>query len=183
MVDAPPYGQLAYEFPEYDVSTLPAIPDWLHPVHWHNDTCPSWSTSTEGNGVEVYIECQNPDDREIPEWPRYNVLPPHDTDTNRPSLIFSEDWQPILAYLESIKEAEQTGPGIAAARVFYWAERIGMGFHPDTRGADYIVEDGSPSFSAEEAEVYDSDMSYGLAMLPDIYETGLEAFKKLGFMD
>lgn len=46
-------GTLAHEFPDYDPTWLPEIPDHWKSTHWHNDTCPSWEVS---EGFRVFID-------------------------------------------------------------------------------------------------------------------------------
>jgi hypothetical protein len=54
-----------------------------------------------------------------------------------------------------------------------WAEQLGLGFHPDTRGADYVEADGSPTLTADEAAQYDADMEAVFDRTIDPYEVGL----------
>jgi len=70
----------------------------------------------------------------------------------------------------------QSDPTKIAAEISRkWAERIGMGYHPDTRGADYVT-----AFSAKDRTEYDADMEtlFGLTGI-DPYEYGLEAMRDL----
>ena len=37
-----------------------------------------------------------------------------------------------------------------------WRNQIGLGFHPDTRGADYVRQDGTRLFARDEASEHDA---------------------------
>ena len=56
-----------------------------------------------------------------------------------------------------------------------WAARLGLGFHPDTRGADY-----RPELSAEDCADYDSDMETLFGFGGDPYAFGVEAMERAG---
>lgn len=56
-----------------------------------------------------------------------------------------------------------------------WAVRIGLGFHPDTRGADY-----SPALSPDQVTEYDADMERLFKLAPDPYEVALTAGETWG---
>ena len=51
------------------------------------------------------------------------------------------------------------------ALVEKWFSRLGYGFHPDTRGADYYNEAGERSLSAQEALEYEADMDYAFELI------------------
>ena len=59
-----------------------------------------------------------------------------------------------------------------------WVQHIGIGFHPDTRGADY-----EPPLTAGEAKQYDLDMLFCQLVLQDPYAAGLRAMKDAGLLD
>lgn len=60
-----------------------------------------------------------------------------------------------------------------------WVKIIGGGFHPDTRGKDYVWfnSDGKPLLSDEVAAEYDGDMDRLFAIAADPYETAIEAMR------
>lgn len=58
-----------------------------------------------------------------------------------------------------------------------WAARIGVGFHPDTRGVDYV-----PPLAAAEAAEYDADMDALFALPGDPYEAALTAMEDAGLL-
>lgn len=56
-----------------------------------------------------------------------------------------------------------------------WIKRIGCGFHPDTRGADY-----SPAMEAVEVAEYDADMDRLFGAAADPYECAVMAMADAG---
>ena len=54
-----------------------------------------------------------------------------------------------------------------------WVGRLGLGFHPDTRGANY-----SPALSANEIREYDADMDRLFQSADDPYEAAARAMKE-----
>jgi hypothetical protein len=56
-----------------------------------------------------------------------------------------------------------------------WVRRLGVGFHPDTRGKDY-----SPKMDPAEIKEYDADMTALFAVAADPYECGLMAMADAG---
>ncbi len=59
-----------------------------------------------------------------------------------------------------------------------WARKIGLGFHPDTRGADYV-----PALSAADAAEYDRNIAELFALPGCPYARGLAAFERLGLIE
>jgi deferrochelatase/peroxidase EfeB len=55
--------------------------------------------------------------------------------------------------------------------VRYWLNRCGAGFHPDNIGKDYTT------FTAEEIDQYDSDMSLLFTICADPYALAVEIMK------
>lgn len=58
-----------------------------------------------------------------------------------------------------------------------WVARLGGGFHPDTRGADY-----SPPFDPDEIIEYDADMERLFETAADPYECGVMAMADAGLI-
>jgi hypothetical protein len=80
---------ITHEFPDYDVSTLPAIPDeWLD-TSWHNDTCPSWQVGP----YRVSIDYADPSEREFDNTERFLVSLEQDC------LLATNNWQEVLDYV------------------------------------------------------------------------------------
>lgn len=82
--------RITTEFPQYDISTLPALPSTWVDVSWHNDSCPSW----QAGSVFVYISEENPDDREVVGGERYWVCDDHGT-----TLLSTDDWSEVLNFV------------------------------------------------------------------------------------
>lgn len=92
------YDILAREFPKFDQSTLPSIPDtWLE-NSWRNDTCPSFiSGDPEGKHYHIFIDYQDTKDRELGDCcPRFSVCV-EDGDGSVATYFESDDWSEILA--------------------------------------------------------------------------------------
>lgn len=70
-------------------------------------------------------------------------------------------------------ERQMTDPHAICAK---WCRRIGVGFHPDTRGKDY-----SPAMEADEIKEYDADMKALFKVAADPYECALMAMADAGF--
>jgi len=81
-----------YAFPEYDMTTLPAIPTMWIDVSYRNDVCPSWIA----NEFHIFVDWPKPEEREYPEMERYTVL---ERETGG-SLLQSDDWQEILDFVK-----------------------------------------------------------------------------------
>jgi hypothetical protein len=59
------------EFPDFDPTTMPAIPaDW-EDISWHNDACPSFKTP---NGYTVWIDYADETQREFNAGERFGIL-------------------------------------------------------------------------------------------------------------
>ena len=63
-----------------------------------------------------------------------------------------------------------------------WVSRLGMGFHPDTRGVDYADATGKRSLSNLEAREYESDIDEAFEMMgaAGVYGYALDCLHKLG---
>lgn len=83
-------------FPDYDVTTLPPIPDnWLG-VSWKNDACPSWVDPTQR--FQIYVDYEKVEDREGEEGDRFHVLAYDDPDGTI-ELLDSNDWLEVLEFV------------------------------------------------------------------------------------
>ena len=56
---------------------------------WHNDACPSFSTQSDGYGRRIFVEMPKAENRENPDWPRYNVM--DDDETGRSDTVYYGD--------------------------------------------------------------------------------------------
>lgn len=65
-------------------------------------------------------------------------------------------------------------------QLMLWLAEIGLGFHPDTPGNDYVTQDGATLFTEEQAGEYDLkiqqcfDVCNELGL--DFYEMALDLF-------
>jgi hypothetical protein len=66
-----------------------------------------------------------------------------------------------------------------------WAETaIGVGFHPDSSGREYLAwgtrrRDGVPLLTGKTLARFDEGLTAAHRLLPDIYETSMDIFKEL----
>jgi len=91
-IDGIHFALMAKEFPEFDQSTLPAIPtDWID-NSWHNDASPSFVI--EAARVQVFINEANESEREI-AGERFHVLSTDDATLDH-DLLSTNDWQEVL---------------------------------------------------------------------------------------
>ena len=60
-------------------------------------------------------------------------------------------------------------PAEAEAFLRWCCAEIGVGFHPDTRFGDYVVDGGVPAFDSAEAARLDRLMAETFFVLPDPY--------------
>jgi hypothetical protein len=58
----------------------------------------------------------------------------------------------------------------------HWVSHFGLGFHPDTRGADYVDGDGNPSLT--EAARYDAEMERLFGLCAE----GVAAMRRAGLL-
>jgi hypothetical protein len=69
--------------------------------------------------------------------------------------------------------------GESATRFVKWCvEQLGLGFHPDTRFAEYVEEDGSPVFTPEQARQLDELTEKAFNFI-DPYDVGMSEFERL----
>ncbi len=167
---------IAREFPDFDCATLPAdIPEFMIAQPWHNEACPSWRT--EGDQLELWIDFADPAQREFPEAEgRFLVQTRFEgADDRHTILYYGDDWEAAKAAL-----LRQQDPAT------FWAAKLGLGFHPDTRGEEYVSADlvsqeRAPLFSEDEAKAYDADMERAFA-LGDPYDVALKEWARLGLI-
>ncbi len=162
------HKQVAREFPDFDLATLPHIPDGFESTAWHNESCPTWhegdSTSSPKQG-DLMLAIDYADDarRECPGGERFNL---HMYDgAGSPEYIFgSDDWAAIET---------------AVAYVRY-VRHLGLGFHVDTRGPDYVMDhDGARVFSDDEAAEYDR-VVYEAHGIADPFELAFTVWRIMG---
>lgn len=81
---------ISVEFPDFPQSSLPTIPSEWECTAWHNDACPSWSTS---KGHHVFVDYPETSEREFPESGRFTVS---DID-NGDVLYHGDDWNEVIS--------------------------------------------------------------------------------------
>lgn len=96
------YDNLAKEFPTYDQTALPAIPEGFEDVSWHNDTCPMFQH--DGAGLALFIDFRDRKDREFQERDRFAVKRMTMGEdgwelTDEGEYFASDDWAVICAYI------------------------------------------------------------------------------------
>lgn len=166
-----PLPDIAVEFRDFDVSTMPGeIPAGFEASHWHNEACPSWSHPDLG--LQVWIDYADVTMREFPDGRRFTLeyMPGDVDDSRRMVLAWSDDWAVVLATLRDLD---------ASMIASKWVKRFGLGFHPDTRGVDYVDAAGVRCLSDVEAAEYEVDIDT-LHGLCDPYEAGLRAMDAAG---
>jgi len=84
------------EFPDFDPSWLPAIPEEWVDISWHNDACPSFKTTCDRI---VFIDYPNKKDREIPTTTRFTVTAATEDDESM-VLFMSDDWAKVIEFIE-----------------------------------------------------------------------------------
>lgn len=82
-------------FPDYNLSTLPAIPTDWQDASWVNDVCPSWQS---GN-LMVFIDYEKMEDREMDIEERYRVSDYETSDL----YLATNDWQAVLDYVKTFE--------------------------------------------------------------------------------
>ncbi|EGL63637.1 hypothetical protein AGRO_3706 [Agrobacterium sp. ATCC 31749] len=87
------FSNLAREFPDFDLSTLPAIPDDWQDISWHNDTCPSFEVLPQWH---VYVDYADTVLREFPDSPTRFSLQAVRADGEFFTLVDTNDWQAVL---------------------------------------------------------------------------------------
>lgn len=85
------------EFGDFDPATMPAIPDGWTDQSWHNDACPCFNT---GRGLVVFVDYADASLREIQEdYPRFSVQADPEVHDHNESLLETDDWSEVLAYV------------------------------------------------------------------------------------
>lgn len=173
----PPYGTLAHEFPNFDPATLPEIPAGFFPAHWHNEICPRWQFGEDAETANpiLWIEDADPEKREFHDGKRFMLHwlanPP---DSNEEWCVeYTDDWQQILSALADLPAR------VIAAK---WVQRFRLGFHPDTRGRDYVFPNKLRCLTDAEADEYDADVERLFSLPGDPYQHGLDAMRAAGLL-
>ncbi len=112
------FPQLAVEHPNFDLATLPAIPEGWTDTSWRNDACPSFDTPS---GVRVYVDYADPKQRDnegLARFGAYYEAPDAQSSTDRVDVYEGEDWDALLAAVEAFtppcRQHTDTGRGVCA---------------------------------------------------------------------
>jgi hypothetical protein len=90
----PSIANLVTAFPDYDVDTLPLIPDDWTDVSYVNDACPCFETSVQN--LYVFVDYAKPEDREHPGLPRFGLMFIGGSEVEGSGLS-TDDWLEVLA--------------------------------------------------------------------------------------
>lgn len=162
---------LKREFPDFDLASLPAIPDGFECTAWHHDTCPTWHEGQTANEPKrgmlmLLVDFAEPNMREFPEAKRFG-LQMYADDSSAVSLAESDDWAVIEAWVRLVRAIRKT---------------FGLGFHPDTRGQDYVNQGGGRSLTDAEADQYNRDLDT-VGRDHDVYLVGMRIWQALGLLE
>lgn len=88
------------EFPDFDPTTMPSIPEGFADVSWHNDACPSFHNKAIGLVLFVdYVDARN---REFPETPRFLLCACDAEGAPEDTLLASEYWAEVVDALSEV---------------------------------------------------------------------------------
>ena len=171
----------------FDPATMPEIPAGFEDRSWHNDGCPSFvhensaslsaltsPTLTFEKAVKMARASScialSPTARgtmnhflkpaigkPLPKASlaaEYIALIGYDPFEDEPTETVDGVRERLASYKEARAEDEKPLRAIAAK----WVAKFGLGFHPDTRGADYVDSAGACCLTDAEAAEYDADM-------------------------
>lgn len=97
------YSLTAREFPDFDLVTMPTVPEHWSETSWHNDTCPSFQPC---EGLRVFVDYA---DQSLSEWcempadqyRRFNVQRDRPEGWSDDDELYSgNDWNEALAAVE-----------------------------------------------------------------------------------
>lgn len=88
------FPKLREEFPDFDVATLPDIPDGLVDMSWRNDSCPVFELMRgDLSFLAVYVDFADPQAREFPEMERFSI---HRLDgEDNLCVLTTDDWSSV----------------------------------------------------------------------------------------
>lgn len=159
---------LEREFPDFDRSTLPRLPEGFTCAAWHNDSCPLWyegDPAVQDPGkLMLAVDFADPDLREFPDSERFSLHMFRKEGGGPRLVISSDDWEVV----------ENT------VRFIRYVRDLKLGFHVDTPGADYVNLDGARTFTEEEATRLDLTIE-GLRM--DAYELTFAVWRTYGLIE
>lgn len=95
------FEQLRREFADFDISTLPAIPDDWADASWHNDACPRFCVEVGDKTIDIFIAEEAAAEREYPDGTRYSVQLSDSDGTN--ILLDTDDFDAVKAKVAEIR--------------------------------------------------------------------------------
>lgn len=108
---------IATEFPDFDLATLPAIPEGWVDASWHNDASPCYEATAHGRLIRIFVDYADAAQREIADGPRFSV---QDTagGESAPRDFGTDDWAEVLAYVAAEPKPDNIGTRIEIAKAF-----------------------------------------------------------------
>jgi hypothetical protein len=94
------HTSLIREFPDFDIATLPAIPEGFVAAHWRYEPCPHWTKRR----LNLFVDFVDRDVREFPDSERFSLYWARDAEGTGDLLLLvsTDDWGVILAGLENV---------------------------------------------------------------------------------
>lgn len=90
--------KLVREFPDFDLATLPALPEGFVDHSWHNDVCPCFRY--EKLRLTLWIDYADPAKRELKATCRFGLIledwPISNSDADRAYIAETDDWPAVL---------------------------------------------------------------------------------------
>lgn len=122
----------AAAFPDFDVSTFPAMPEGFAESSYANDTCPSfWNEALK---LSIHVDYEDSSMREFEDGERFHLI---DTETGD-SVISSDDFAVIESTVAEIR-AQLSVKDEATARAFLKKlHEDGLAYHPEDRANDCL---------------------------------------------
>ena len=164
-------ARLVREFPDFDLATLPEIPEGFHCHAWHNDTCPVWYDVADGKDcgrvgiMMLAVDFSDHSLREFPAGPRFTLHMVQADDTSPEPILSSDEWTTIQSGL----------------RLIGHIRHLGYAFHPDTHPREYENAYDMRLFTDEQCEQIVADME-AVGACEDIYEFGMAVWRGMGLM-
>jgi hypothetical protein len=155
----------AAEFPDFDLSTLPAVPAEWRETSWHNDTCPSFMAYEQGETqIRVFVDYADTAKREHADGQRFVVC----VDTEKGSELEEgfDDWQEVL----DVVAAHSAAPASIGLKV-----KLAMEFGHEIQAA-LSTADFRAACDANKAEPVNSDVCHSHDYC-DANECMIAAFK------
>lgn len=101
MNTAAPFALMAAEFPDFDQSTLPTIPEGFADESWHNDAAPSFYS--EALQLRLWVDYADPAERETFSGGRFTLQHEPRVDgmigDETSDLVSVDEWADVLAHI------------------------------------------------------------------------------------